>query len=107
MKREEILRKYRQEGVDEGREQMHDRGDGAGFLAMCVLAILIMIYQLWRGLPQGSIQALLFVFLSVGAWSRYRAARETGFLWMSIGTGLACLVCLIWYVARSMGWVHG
>ena len=107
MKREEILRKYRQEGVDEGREQVNRRGDDAGFWAMLLLSLLLMLYQAWRRLPFGDIPALLFCFCSVGAWSRYRAAREKGFLWMSIGTGLACLVCLIWYVARSMGWVHG
>ena len=33
MDRNEILEKYRQEGVDEGREEANRRGDDAGFYA--------------------------------------------------------------------------
>ena len=43
MEKEEILKKYRQEGVDEGREEANRRGDDAGFYAMCVLALLLML----------------------------------------------------------------
>lgn len=34
MEKEEILKKYRQEGVDEGREEANRRGDDAGFYAI-------------------------------------------------------------------------
>ena len=42
MEKEKILQRYRQEGVDEGREEVNRRGDDAGFYAMCVLALLLM-----------------------------------------------------------------
>ena len=43
MERDEILEKYRGEGVAEGREEANRRGDDAGFHAMCVLALLLMV----------------------------------------------------------------
>ena len=49
MEKEKILQRYRQEGVDEGREEVNRRGDDAGFYAMCVLALLLMIYQAFTG----------------------------------------------------------
>ena len=34
MEKEKILQRYRQEGVDEGREEVNRRGDDAGLYAM-------------------------------------------------------------------------
>ena len=62
MEKEKILQRYRQEGVDEGREEVNRRGDDAGFYAMCVLALLLMIYQAFTGQVFGDVAAMLFVF---------------------------------------------
>lgn len=69
MEKEKILQRYRQEGVDEGREEVNRRGDDAGFYAMCVLALLLMIYQAFTGQVFGDVAAMLFVFCSVGAFA--------------------------------------
>ena len=61
MEKEKILQRYRQEGVDEGREEVNRRGDDAGFYAMCVLALLLMIYQAFTGQVFGDVAAMLFV----------------------------------------------
>ena len=42
MEKEEILQKYRREGVDEGRDAANRRGDDAGFYALCFLALALM-----------------------------------------------------------------
>ena len=76
MEKEKILQRYRQEGVDEGREEVNRRGDDAGFYAMCVLALLLMIYQAFTGQVFGDVAAMLFVFCSVGAFARYRTDRD-------------------------------
>ena len=86
MEKEKILQRYRQEGVDEGREEVNRRGDDAGFYAMCVLALLLMIYQAFTG------------FCSVGAFARYRTDRDRSALGMGIFTGALCLGCLGWYL---------
>ena len=77
MEKEEILKKYRQEGVDEGREEANRRGDDAGFYALCGLSFLLMIYQAFTNQVFGDVAAVLFVFSSVGSFARYR----TGSFW--------------------------
>lgn len=80
MEKEKILQRYRQEGVDEGREEVNRRGDDAGFYAMCVLALLLMIYQAFTGQVFGDVAAMLFVFCSVGAFAG-TGLTGTGPLW--------------------------
>ena len=73
MERDVILEKYRQEGVDEGRNEVNRRGDDAGFYALCGLSLLLMIYQAFTHQAFVDVAAVLFVFCSVGAFARYRA----------------------------------
>ena len=101
MDRDEILEKYRQEGVDEGREEANRRGDDAGFYAMCVLALLLMLYQAFTGQVFGDVAAVLFVFSSVGSFARYRTDRDRFFLGMGILTGALCLDSLSWYIWQT------
>ena len=100
--RDEILEKYRREGVDEGREEANRRGDDAGFYAMCVLALLLMLYQAFAGQVFGDVAAVLFVFSSVGSFARYRTDRDRFFLGMGIFTGVLCLGCLGWYLWHTL-----
>ncbi|MBM6851760.1 DUF6442 family protein [Oscillibacter valericigenes] len=102
MERDEILEKYRREGVDEGREEANRRGDDAGFYAMCVLALLLMLYQAFAGQVFGDVAAVLFVFSSVGSFARYRTDRDRFFLGMGIFTGVLCLGCLGWYLWHTL-----
>ena len=102
MERDEILEKYRREGVDEGREEANRRGDDVGFYALCALALLLMLYQAFTGQVFGDVAAVLFVFSSAGSFARYRADRDRSFLGMGILTGALCLGCLGWYVWHTL-----
>lgn len=51
MNKEEILKKYKEEGVDEGREHNNQQGDDAGFWGLIFLSLLVMIYQVLMELP--------------------------------------------------------
>ena len=102
MEKEEILQKYRREGVDEGREAANRRGDDAGFYALCFLALGLMIYQALAGQVFGDVAAVLFVFSSVGSFARYRMDRDRFFLGMGILTGTLCLGSLGWYVWHTL-----
>lgn len=102
MDRDEILEKYRQEGVDEGREEANRRGDDTGFYAMCILALLLMLYQAFTGQVFGDVAAVLFVFSSVGSLARYWADRDPFFLGMGVLTGILCLGSLGWYIAHTL-----
>ena len=102
MERDVILEKYRQEGVDEGRNEVNRRGDDAGFYALCGLSVLLMIYQAFTHQVFGDVAAVLFVFCSVGAFARYRADRDRFFLGMGVLTGALCLGCLGWYLWHTL-----
>lgn len=102
MERDEILEKYRREGVDEGREEANRRGDDAGFYALCGLSVLLMIYQAFTHQVFGDVAAVLFVFCSVGAFARYRTERDRFFLGMGVLTGALCLGCLGWYLWHTL-----
>ena len=102
MEKEEILQKYRQEGVDEGRDAANRRGDDAGFYALCGLSFLLMIYQAFTHQVFGDVASVLFVFSSVGSFARYRADRDRFFLGMGIFTGVLCLGCLGWYLWHTL-----
>lgn len=49
MKKEEILKKYRSEQVDEGKEHLNQVADSKAFVSMCIFAMVIMTYQIARG----------------------------------------------------------
>lgn len=101
MKKEDILKKYREENEDEGQKHINTKSDLKAFYGLSFLALLLMGYQAIKELPFGDVPALLFVFLSVGAFSRYKSTQEKHFLWMSIFTGLMCLGFLLWYVIQT------
>ena len=102
MGKEEILKKYRQEGVDEGREEVNRRGDDVGFYAMCILSVLLLAYQVFTGQAFGDVAAVLFVFCSVGSFARYRTDRDRMLLGMGILTGVLCLGSLGWYLWHTL-----
>ena len=102
MERDVILEKYRQEGVDEGRNEVNRRGDDAGFYALCGLSLLLMIYQAFTHQAFWDVAAVLFVFSSAGSFARYRADRDRFFLGMGILTVVLCLGSLGWYLWHTL-----
>lgn len=101
MKKEEILNRYRQEDSDEGRTHINTISDSQGFYGLNFLAFILMGYQIFKDLPFGAVPALLFVFLSTGAFSRYKVTQAKHFLWMALLTGVICLGSISWYVIQT------
>ena len=102
MKKEDVLEMYRNEGIDEGREHINYVSDNYGFYALCGMSILLMLYQILLGLPFGDIPAVLFAFTSIGAFFRYKAEKDKTTLVLGIFTGIMCLICLGWYIVKTM-----
>ncbi|MFL2133268.1 DUF6442 family protein [Desemzia sp. FAM 24101] len=102
MDKEKILEKYRSEKKDEGKDYDNDYSDNQGFYAMCFLAILLMTYQIFNDLPFGDIAALLFAFMAVGGFYRYKLRKDKGDLYFSLFTGMVGLAFLIWYVVQTI-----
>ena len=101
MKKEDILKKSKYENEDDEQTYINMKSDLNSFYGLSFLALLLMGYQAIKGLPFGDLPALLFIFLSVGAFFRYKWTQKKHFLWMSIFTGLLCLGFLFWYVLQT------
>lgn len=82
MDKETILRKYRQTKQDEGQERVHQLSDDGAFIGMLIVAVFIMVYQVYYDVPFGDVTALLFSFLAIGNFYRYKAMKTTAyFIW--------------------------
>lgn len=103
MKKEDILKKYKEEGTDEGKEHTNKYGDDYGFYALCGLSMLLMIYKIWSNQPYGDIASLLFIFLSVGSFYRYKKEKNRSFIYFGTVTGVLCLAFLVWYIWETIG----
>ena len=101
MNEEEIL-KNKEEGVDKEREHNNQLGDDAGFWGLIFLSLLIMIYQALMKLPFGDIPALLFCFVSIGSFARYKTNKDRSHLIRGILTAIACIACLAWYILDTI-----
>ncbi len=103
MNNDEIIERYKNEGVDEGRDNINQYGDTNGFYALCGLALVLTLYKVWMEQPFGDVFSLLFVFLSVGSFFRYKKKKSKGHLWAFVVYGLVCLASLVWYVFVTAG----
>lgn len=102
MKKEEVLEMYRNEGVDEGKEHINYASDNYGFYALCGMSMLLMLYQIHFELPFGDIPAALFAFTSIGGFARYKTEKNKTTLLLGIFTGIMCLICLGWYIFKTI-----
>lgn len=102
MDSDEVLRRSRDSGGDEGKDFTNRQADGVGFLALCVVIVLLAVYKSIKGLPVGDVVSLTFIFLSAGMFARYRRSRERsplvfGVLATVIAVGLlASFVIMTW-----------
>lgn len=97
----EILRRSRISGEDEGRDFVNKKANGHGFVALCLTVIALASYKAAKGLPVGDITSLMFIFLSVGMFARYRADGERFSLLFGALTGLGAIAMLASYVATT------
>lgn len=102
MKKEDILKKYKSEGTDEGKDYINNLGDTYGMTGMAVLGIAITVYQGIMNLPTGDVLAMFFGFISVGMFSMYRLDKEKSKLISGLITGAICVACLAWYIWKTM-----
>lgn len=102
MDKEKILERYRSENIDEGKDHTNNYSDDQGFYAMCLLALGLMCYQAFNNLPFGDIASLLFIFMCVGGFYRYKRMKDRGYLIFSLINGTIGITFLIWYVIQTI-----
>ena len=90
MDKEDILKRSRRE-KDEGLTYAQDRGRQYGVVGFLVLFLVIMIYNMVRGLDNSLPLTLFWAYLSCEAAGRYFARKEKSVLATAVLAGLASL----------------
>ena len=101
MQKEELLRKYRNEQQDEGKDHINHSADTKAFYGMLVFAVLIMVYQVYTDAPFGDVPAMLYSFLAIGSFSRYRTTKEKYYLYMTILNAAICITFIVGYILQT------
>lgn len=101
MQKEELLRKYRNEQQDEGKDHVNHSADTNAFYGMLVFAVLIMVYQVYTDAPFGDVPAMLYCFLAIGSFSRYRITKEKYHLYMTILNAAICITFIVGYILQT------
>ena len=101
MDKEDILKRSRRE-KDEGLTYAQDRGRQYGVVGFLVLFLVIMIYNMVRGLDNSLPLTLFWAYLSCEAAGRYFARKEKSVLATAVLAGLASLFSLVSYILGNL-----
>ena len=101
MDKEDILKRSRRE-KDEGLTYAQDRGRQYGVVGFLVLFLVIMIYNMVRGLDNSLPLTLCWAYLSCEAAGRYFARKEKSVLATAVLAGLASLFSLVSYILETL-----
>ena len=80
MDRDEILRRSREEGEDEGDIFAENRGRRFGVVGFCVMFVVLLVFNFITDQSSYSIPAMFWSYISLEAWGKYRVCRQRGFL---------------------------
>lgn len=101
MNKEDILKRYKAEGKDEGIDTQNGIGDEYGFIVMCIWMLLLMFYKLMNGISIADILSCLFVFLSAGMYKRHALDKSKNKLYLMIGFGIIALIAAVIYYLQT------
>lgn len=98
---DEVLRRSRKLGHDEGRDFNNSQGEQAGFYALCGAKIRLTIYKSIKGLSTGDVLSLPFVFLSAGMFARYQRERDRFTLTLGIVTAIVATALIFSFLMMT------
>ncbi|MDL2294994.1 DUF6442 family protein [Ruminococcaceae bacterium OttesenSCG-928-D13] len=102
MDRNEILEKNKQSApMDEGVAFHDNRARGVGVTCMVGLIALLIVYNLFKGQPSESLQAVLWAFIGTEALCKFRYSRGKAFLVAGVAGVLTALVFTVTYVLNT------
>jgi hypothetical protein len=92
MKKDEILKKCRNNGMDEREQDIALHSFGIGGVAICILAFLFSIWKAIHGERFYEFGAIIFVYLSATNFYQYKNAKDKHYLTTGIFTAFATIV---------------
>ena len=102
MDRDEILRRSREEGEDEGDIFAENRGRRFGVVGFCVMFVVLLVFNFITDQSSYSIHAMFWSYISLEAWGKYRASDQTVFLTSTVLAAVSSLCFLACYVLEVL-----
>lgn len=102
--RDTILARSRKEGVDEGLTAAKDRGQRLGLTVFSIVAIFLLLFDMYHELPSFyATAALVLSFSAIGNYPLYRFTGKKKHLLYAVCSSLLCVLTVAAYVRQILG----
>ena len=102
--RETILARSRKENFDEGLAAAEDRGQRLGLTVFSIVAIFLLLFDLYHELPSFyATAALVLSFSAIGNYPLYRFTGKKKHLLCAVCSSLLCVLTVAAYVRQILG----
>ena len=102
MDRDEILRRSREGGEDEGDIFAENRGRRFGVVGFSLMFAVLQVFDLITGQASHNIRALFWCYVSLESWGRYRISSGRILLATAVLSAMVSLCDLACYVLEVL-----
>lgn len=102
MDKEKLLEQMRDEGYDEGLEYAESEGMNLGYLAMSLMILALVIFNLFVHENSYSILALSNTFIAAKAYSHYKVLKDKISKYTCIIAGIASALFLLFHIPYAL-----
>lgn len=103
MKKEEILRKSREEKNDEGVTYEKNEGLRFGVIGFCTIFVIIMVFNIIMKQNNFVPYSMFFGFMACEALGKYRFKKTNAYLFTIILASVASILFLACYILTVLG----
>lgn len=100
--KEDILRKSRNSKIDEGMEFIENKGRKIGFIAFCVVFIIIVLFNAFMGKKSNEVATLFWAYLACESIPKYKFTHERIYLITIIFGTVASVLSLSNFILTSL-----
>ena len=98
MKKDEILKKAREEKKDEGIDNVYNKGLSLGYKIFILLSVILIVFNRLNNIDSYDLLSLIFGFSVAESYSKYKFLKEKSLLISVLGFSIACIVSLICHI---------
>lgn len=101
MKKEDILLKAKNSGLDERESSIFMRSFGIGGIVVCILALIFSIWKAIHGQQFFEFSAIVFAYLSATDLYKYKNIKDKRYLISGIPGGILTIILIAMYFIRG------
>lgn len=103
MNKEEILKKSREEGNDEGLLEAENNGRKLGYMVFSLVFIFILIINFLNGKSSYAPMAMFWAFLAAEAYPKFKFTKQKVYLISTFAGTIASVAYLMSFVFETIG----